>query len=539
MRYCGQFVYYSNINHLTCRCWGSIYHNGYEFIFQNHGHAYVGQDIYSVGSSSENVAGNNLFVRQRLGDCSIYPYRIALANFDDFTIGHGSKPPSFFPSIAPSRDPSSTEPSYSPSKSLSPTTDAPSLTPSWMQQVKTGGTREYACQHFGCEIVHEDADWRGGSFSVGIKGDFNSNSEYANIYVNEKYVSRCNGRYDCRSYYDSCGSFNAPAGPLRIRVKASSSVNRCTPIMGVKISWHGSFETVYGKSVPTVNPTLYPVVSPTIDPSVSGSYENLGVGFCTGDINLPFIKMPNTYEGSENSDNECRNLCNQNVECLGYNYQSNRRYCYLWAAEGTFFASGTPTGYTHVTHAGSGTRITAAYYEGSSDTQCMRKRIDYSLVSDIGGGAGNMCTQNSWSVTCAIAGHMAPTMSKGACDYSTFKKHCSSMDHMTDMSAVGCGTQTTSLYYPDCTVCEAAGGICVDSPGQSSGGSGGDSGSSEEVQFESEKSEVLEEVLLEKPTLNVIMAALAMVGLFAFISTLNKVICKRSEYQPVIEEQEI
>jgi len=437
MRYCGQFVYYSNINHLTCRCWGSIYHNGYEFIFQNHGHAYVGQDIYSVGSSSENVAGNNLFVRQRLGDCSIYPYRIALANFDDFTIGHGSKPPSFFPSIAPSRDPSSTEPSYSPSKSLSPTTDAPSLTPSWMQQVKTGGTREYACQHFGCEIVHEDADWRGGSFSVGIKGDFNSNSEYANIYVNEKYVSRCNGRYDCRSYYDSCGSFNAPAGPLRIRVKASSSVNRCTPIMGVKISWHGSFETVYGKSVPTVNPTLYPVVSPTIDPSVSGSYENLGVGFCTGDINLPFIKMPNTYEGSENSDNECRNLCNQNVECLGYNYSSNRRYCNLWAAEGTVFASGTPTGYTHVTIAGSGTRITAAHYDGSSDnTQCMRKRI-------------------------------------------------------------------------------------------------------EEVQFESEKSEVLEEVLLEKPTLNVIMAALAMVGLFALVTKLNKVICKRSEYQPVIEEQEI
>jgi len=290
--------------------------------------------------------------------------------------------------------------------------------------------------------------------------------------------------------------------------------------MGVKISWHGSFETVYGKSVPTVNPTLYPVVSPTIDPSVSGnyvwstihtnhncrgyaspesdlnpgsqasigdcqeecalytymaywengicrcyhdcsngestspdypntvqeknaafdtpsSYENLGVGFCTGDINLPFIKMPNTYEGSENSDNECRNLCNQNVECLGYNYSSNRRYCNLWAAEGTVFASGTPTGYTHVTIAGSGTRITAAHYDGSSDnTQCMRKRI-------------------------------------------------------------------------------------------------------EEVQFESEKSEVLEEVLLEKPTLNVIMAALAMVGLFAFISTLNKVICKRSEYQPVIEEQEI
>ena len=97
------------------------------------------------------------------------------------------------------------------------------------------------------------------------------------------------------------------------------------------------------------------------------------------------MQMPNHYGGNENSENECKNLCTENLECLGYNYGPDGSIqCLLWVAEGTVFTAGTPEGYYHITNEGDGTMITAAYREDSfyDDTQCMKK-IDTSTSNYI------------------------------------------------------------------------------------------------------------------------------------------------------------
>jgi len=107
-------------------------------------------------------------------------------------------------------------------------------------------------------------------------------------------------------------------------------------------------------------------------------------------------------------------------------------------------------------------------------------QTDYHIIEDLA-SAGKTCTQYSWSVNeCAHASQMASSLglSSGACDLSTYKKHCSSMDQVTDMSMTNCGTQTMKFFYTECTVCTAAGQTCVNSPGQTDSGNNdsGDSG---------------------------------------------------------------
>jgi len=107
-------------------------------------------------------------------------------------------------------------------------------------------------------------------------------------------------------------------------------------------------------------------------------------------------------------------------------------------------------------------------------------QTDYSKIDDLA-SAGKMCTQMSWSVNdCATAGQTASSLgySSGACDLSTYKKHCSSMDQVTDMSMTNCGTQTMKFFYTECTVCTAAGQTCVNSPGQTDSGNN-DSGNND------------------------------------------------------------
>jgi len=99
----------------------------------------------------------------------------------------------------------------------------------------------YECSSPGCAIDHVDDNWKGGYFTISIKGDFDHDSEYAEITVNGvKDGNICDGPNDqghgCfwAGYY-KCGRYYAPSGPLTIRVKASPEVDACSPHMVVKI----------------------------------------------------------------------------------------------------------------------------------------------------------------------------------------------------------------------------------------------------------------------------------------------------------------
>jgi len=96
-------------------------------------------------------------------------------------------------------------------------------------------------------------------------------------------------------------------------------------------------------------------------------------------------------------------------------------------------------------------------------------QTDYHLLQDDPVVSGKkICTQMSYSKSCTTADTTATAggYATGACDYSTYKKHCSSTDQEIDLSAVGCGTQTIKMFYQECTTCEGAGQTCVNSPGQ-------------------------------------------------------------------------
>jgi len=62
---CGYFRYYKASGHKSCDCHKSI--GQYEFIYHNGGYQYVGQDY---GGTTDNVAGNGLFVRKKTSGCN-------------------------------------------------------------------------------------------------------------------------------------------------------------------------------------------------------------------------------------------------------------------------------------------------------------------------------------------------------------------------------------------------------------------------------------------------------------------------------------
>jgi len=92
----------------------------------------------------------------------------------------------------------------------------------------------------------------------------------------------------------------------------------------------------------------------------------------------------------------------------------------------------------------------------------------YSKIEDLSSSnAGSLCMELSWSVDCATAATTATGlgMTAGACDLSTYTKHCSKLDQTQDMSMLNCGTQTTKMYYTQCTACDAVSGTCANSSG--------------------------------------------------------------------------
>ena len=66
-------------------------------------------------------------------------------------------------------------------------------------------------------------------FTIGIRGDFGSDTEVANIYINGVYITRCDVGLECDSRYSECGPFSHGGGILTIQVRASNDVGSiCT-----------------------------------------------------------------------------------------------------------------------------------------------------------------------------------------------------------------------------------------------------------------------------------------------------------------------
>jgi len=88
----------------------------------------------------------------------------------------------------------------------------------------------------GCTVTRVYDNFPGGSVTISIRGDFEGNDEYADIYINGNKVARCDGGgTDCESTWYTCGTYqHNQQGQLIIEARTSSAVNWCSPYAEMK-----------------------------------------------------------------------------------------------------------------------------------------------------------------------------------------------------------------------------------------------------------------------------------------------------------------
>jgi hypothetical protein len=103
---------------------------------------------------------------------------------------------------------------------------------------------DFWCDKEYCDPYVEITSTCGDYFSVQIlEGDFGSGNEYANVYINDRYISRCDPADWYKGYrpsWFSCGSFSIPDGDS-FKVQLHSSY------VAVVSTYNGVPYSIYGR----------------------------------------------------------------------------------------------------------------------------------------------------------------------------------------------------------------------------------------------------------------------------------------------------